>query len=104
MEEHECLKCGWCCEVPDVDLEDEGIKPMRERCHHLTQVVIKDGLFVPASCDIHDDKPLDCSFSPSDGPCEIGLLRWKNKKDSRPEVDLPERVREVLNDDSRKAI
>lgn len=96
MEEHLCLRCGWCCEFPDVDLEDEGIKPMREKCRHLTQVVIENDLLKPASCDIHNTKPLDCTFSPSSGPCEIGIRKWKKKKLINPNAVLPEYLKKIL--------
>lgn len=81
----------------DVDLGEEGTKPMRQQCAHLIHAVIQDGVFVQAGCDRHDDRPFDCAtFEPSDGPCELGIRRWRRRKAAHPEAALPGSIKHIV--------
>jgi hypothetical protein len=93
----ECLRCGWCCEVPDIDLESRGIKPPHQSCEFLLPVRIKEGVFLLAKCTLDGEKPFECrSFEPSDGVCEIGRKRWRDYQRKNTDIQLPREIKEKL--------
>lgn len=108
-----CLRCGECCrnwaimEVPGYnkngewtgDLTKKGMKPEKERCTYLIPATCQHGKWETAVCKIYKKQefPEECRiFVFGFTYCPFGVSIWRIRKETNPEMKLPDEVEEAL--------
>lgn len=93
-----CLRCGECCYQWAVHLPDGRKKAENQECPYLMNISKNGNQWTEAFCKIYESRPDVCrNFKISFATiCPIGLWKWLKIKEKNPDIDVPERVRKVL--------
>ena len=93
-----CLRCAECCYQWAVPLPDGNKKPENQKCPYLNDISINKNSWTESSCRIYKSRPEVCqkfriSFATF---CPIGLWKWLKIKRENPEIELPVRIKKIL--------
>lgn len=93
-----CLRCAECCYRWAVPLPNGAKKPENQKCPHLIDISINASQWKEACCGMYGNRPEVCkNFKISFATvCPIGLWKWLRLKETKPEIDLPERVKKIM--------
>ncbi|MCS7164471.1 MAG: YkgJ family cysteine cluster protein [Thermodesulfovibrio sp.] len=93
-----CLRCAECCYRWAVPLPDGTKKSENHKCPYLVDISKNGNEWKEAECKIYQNRPEVCkNFKISFATlCPIGLWKWLKLKDTNSEIELPTRVRKIL--------
>ncbi|MCS7203303.1 MAG: hypothetical protein NZ809_02485 [Thermodesulfovibrio sp.] len=93
-----CLRCAECCFRWAVPLPEGVKKPENYKCPHLIDIYKNENKLEESICKIYEVRPEVCkNFKISFATvCPIGLWKWLKLKESEPDIELPERVKKIL--------
>ncbi|MGC8938402.1 MAG: hypothetical protein ACP5KH_05405 [Thermodesulfovibrio sp.] len=93
-----CLRCAECCYRWAVPLPNGVKKPENQKCPYLTDISINGNQWKEASCTSYKNCPEVCiNFKISFATfCPIGMWKWLKLKEIKPEIDLPERIKKII--------
>lgn len=93
-----CLRCAECCYRWAIPLPEGVKKPENQKCPYLIDISIDGNQWKEAYCAIYESRPQVCkNFKISFATvCPIGLWKWLKLKESKPEIELPERVKKII--------
>lgn len=94
-----CLRCGECCYRWAVNFKGGYKKGEKEKCPYLIDIAVENGRWKEALCKIYEHRPKQCkNFKLSFATvCPIGLWKWLKILKNNEKIELPDRVKEVLN-------
>lgn len=93
-----CLRCAECCFRWAITLPNGTKKGEGERCPYLIDIKNSDNQWKEADCGIYNERPEVCkNFKISFATfCPIGLWKWHTLKESKPHIELPERIKAIF--------